>query len=180
MALTASPLVAVVLGPHWLGAVPLVRLLALAMPFVALQILFSPVTNALGRPGLAVAGAACGAAIMPACFLVGAQWGIAGLAAAWIVGFPLLAFVTARFSARVIGITLADIADAVRPPAAASGAMAVVLALAEPYLRSQPPLPHLVALVALGAPAYLGAVLLICPRLLKLDMARAAIGRAPA
>jgi O-antigen/teichoic acid export membrane protein len=43
-----------VLGPKWAETVPLVRVLALAMPFLTLQILFAPATNAIGRAGIAL------------------------------------------------------------------------------------------------------------------------------
>ena len=38
-------------APKWTETVPLVPVLAMAMPLMTLQILFAPATNALGRPG---------------------------------------------------------------------------------------------------------------------------------
>src|SRR6202161_2511369 len=73
LAMTAGPVVLTVLGGKYAGTVPLVRTLALAMPFLALQILFAPATNALGRPRAALRVAMAGAAIMPISFLIGSR-----------------------------------------------------------------------------------------------------------
>jgi O-antigen/teichoic acid export membrane protein len=50
MSVTAAPLVQTVFGPEWSEMAPFVGLLALAMPFMNLQIIFAPAINALGRP----------------------------------------------------------------------------------------------------------------------------------
>ena len=50
LAVVAGPLVLTVMGPKWADAIPLVQLLAFAMPFVTLHVLYPPATNALGRP----------------------------------------------------------------------------------------------------------------------------------
>ena len=77
-----------VLGPHWASAVAPVRLLALAMPFATLHILFAPATNALGRPGINARIAGVGAVVMPLAFLVGVRGGATGWAAG--VGLPVV------------------------------------------------------------------------------------------
>ena len=78
LAVTAEPLVLTVLGPKWTETAPLVPVLAMAMPLMTLQILFAPATNALGRPGMAVRTGLVGALLLPAAFLIGIQWGVAG------------------------------------------------------------------------------------------------------
>ncbi len=174
MALTAGPLVALALGDHWTGAAPIVRLLAMAMPFVTLQILFSPVTNALGRPMHAVYGAVAGAVIMPAAFLIGAPYGVIGLALAWLAAFPILCLFTAAISLPVIGIGFADIGRAIRPALAASAFMAIVVLLAGrigPIAASRFVLP---LSVAIGVLAYGGWLALTRPRLVAALLRRGA------
>ena len=51
-AVTAEPLVLLALGEKWAGAVPVVQLLACAMPFMTLYVLMPPATDAIGRPGI--------------------------------------------------------------------------------------------------------------------------------
>ncbi|MET0375960.1 MAG: lipopolysaccharide biosynthesis protein, partial [Rhizorhabdus sp.] len=84
LAITAEPLVHAILGEQWMEAVPIVRILALAMPFVTLQILFAPAATAMGRPRIQVYAAAAGAIVMPVAFLIGVRWGPIGLAWAWL------------------------------------------------------------------------------------------------
>ena len=86
LATTARPLVAVVLGEKWLEAAPLLAVLALAMPFMTLHVLFAPATNAVGRPGIGTRTAALGAVVMLLAFLGGVRWGAPGIAAAWLFG----------------------------------------------------------------------------------------------
>ena len=97
----------------WEEMAPIVRLLACVMPVVTLQILFSPATTALGHPRVQVLAAAAGAVIMPVAFLVGAQWGGVGMAWGWLIGFPLLALITARMAIPVIGTSAGAIWRAV-------------------------------------------------------------------
>ena len=60
LAATAEPLVLTILGDKWAEAAPIVRLLALAMPLMTLQVLFSPACDAMGRPGVGVRNGAAG------------------------------------------------------------------------------------------------------------------------
>jgi O-antigen/teichoic acid export membrane protein len=124
LAVSAEPLVAALLHTKWQAMVPFVQLLAFAMPFTTIQILFAPVTNAMGQPRIAVQCALAGAIIFPAAFLVGAQWGIIGLAWAWLAAAPCLMLVTARLSRRATGVSLTDIARAALPGIGCALAMA--------------------------------------------------------
>ncbi len=163
LAVTAEPLVLTVLGDKWGETIAVIPILAMAMPLMTLQILFAPATNALGRPSLAVYTGAFGAAMMVAAFLVGIQWGIIGLAWAWLAGMAALLAVTMAVSLRVIGTRLGELATAVRPGLAAATAMAVAVALLDSVL---PPLSNpmrLAALVSFGAAAY-GALLFVFAR----------------
>lgn len=115
LAVSAAPLIATLLQPKWQAMVPFVQLLAFAMPFTTMQILFAPVTNALGQPRTALYCALAGAIIFPAAFLLGAQFGIMGLAWAWLGAAPCLLLVTAQLSRRATGASLSDIARAALP-----------------------------------------------------------------
>src|SRR3546814_13573131 len=78
--------------------VPYIQLFSLALILMTVQILFAPVTNALGKPSISMFPAMSGAILFPASFLIGAQWGLVGIAWAWLVSAPLLLIVTARLS----------------------------------------------------------------------------------
>src|SRR3546814_5660096 len=90
LAATAEPLILTFLGPKWAETIASVPILPLALPFLTLQILFAPATNATGKPGIAVRTGAAGAVILPVAFLIGIRFGIEGLAYAWLGGMILL------------------------------------------------------------------------------------------
>jgi O-antigen/teichoic acid export membrane protein len=156
MAATAAPFIETVFGPKWLEMIPFVRLLALAMPFFALQIIFSPATNAMGKPRIYVMSSAAGAIIMPTAFLIGIQYGALGLGYAWLVGAPLLLLITMLVSLPTIGARGRDVFMTVLPSAAAAGLMASVVMLVTPYIANMPAPARLVILVIVGAAVYLG------------------------
>jgi O-antigen/teichoic acid export membrane protein len=159
LAVTVEPLVLTFLGPKWAGIVAIVPTLALAMPFLTLQILFAPATNALGRPGIALGTGVAGAAILPTAFLIGIGHGLAGLAYAWLGGMALLTLATVALSAPAIALNLGELLRALRPGFLASAAMAAGVLALDSALPAMPPQPRLAILVAAGAALYGGLLL---------------------
>lgn len=154
LAAVAEPLVLTLLGEKWREIVPLLLPLALAMPFWTLFTLLRPATDALGRPGVASGNAVAGALLMPVAFLVGAQWGIIGIAWAWLIAYPLLLAFAAVRSLPIIGIRSIDLLRAVAPPVLAAAAMAAVVVLVDRLLPALPQPMRLMVLVATGGPIY--------------------------
>jgi O-antigen/teichoic acid export membrane protein len=154
LAVTAAPFVRCILGPQWVGAIPIVRVLALAMPLVTVQILFAPVVNALDGVRVTVKAAVGGAIIMPAAFLIGSHYGPLGLAWAWLAAFPLFALYNAALALPVIGIGPAALFAAVRPALIAAGGMALSVLAADQLLPAMADLPRLAILVLLGVAVY--------------------------
>ena len=158
MAAVAQPLIATLFGPKWLEMVPLVATLALAMPFFALQIIFSPATNALGKPGIYVRTSIAGAIIMPVAFLIGIQRGIHGLAEAWLIAAPLLLFFTAFISLPVIGAHWRDLIKAIFPSGCAAMIMGGVVHLVSLFLGDMPEPAKLAILTSIGVILYCGLI----------------------
>ncbi len=156
LAVTAEPLVHVVLGEKWLEAAPLVRVLAIAMPFMTLQTLFAPATNARGLPGIAARLGAVGGILLPIAFVMGVQFGVTGLTIAWVSVWPLYLAITARRSLREVGLTAPALARAIAPPVLAGLAMAAIVALVGAGLPPLTPVSRLAILVGTGALAYGG------------------------
>jgi O-antigen/teichoic acid export membrane protein len=167
LAATAEPVVLTVLGPKWVETVPIVRLLAIGMPFMTLQIMFNPATNALGRPGIPLRAAMCGAAILPLCFLVGVRFGTHGLALAWLTGFPVLTLATAALSLPVIGLAPSSLARAIAPGLLASAGMVIPVLLLDLLLPPMAPAARLAILVATGATAYAALLLLFARSIVR-------------
>lgn len=163
LSLVAGPLVTTFFGPKWLEMIPIVAGLALAMPAMALQIICSPATNALGRPGIYVLTNACGAVIMPACFFFGAAQGPHGLVNAWHIAAPVLLTITLGVTMPTIGARLPDLAKALAPIAVGCLAMALAVHGVDMFSFSLPAPIRLLALVATGAAVYGGTLWLLWP-----------------
>jgi O-antigen/teichoic acid export membrane protein len=169
LAATSDPLVQVVLGPKWIEAAPIVHWLALAMPMMTMQTLFAPASDACGRPGISARNAATGAVLLPAAFLVGVQWGIQGLIAAWFAAYPLYLAICTWRTLPVIGVRLRVLAGAIAPPVLAAVAMGLAVAMLDRVLPPMAPVARLGLLGATGAIAY-GALLLLFARKMLLDV----------
>jgi O-antigen/teichoic acid export membrane protein len=176
LAATAEPLVLTVLGWKWAEMVPIVGLLAWAMPFLTLQILFAPATNALGKPRIALRVSMTGAVVLPCCFLFGVRYGAQGLAGAWVVGFPILTALTAALSLPAIGASFAGIARAIAPGLVASALMAAAVKMLDLALPAMAPAARLGLLVPFGAAVY-AAILLVFARPLLSETAGFILGR---
>ena len=117
-----------VLGWRWIEAAPLVPILAMAMPFMTLQILFAPATNATRPAGAAVAHRRCSARLlMPppsSSASNGARPGSPGPgSAAWRRCSPR----RCELSLPAIGVSRATCSSRPRPALAAAAAMAGVV-----------------------------------------------------
>lgn len=178
LAATAEPLVLSVLGPQWHETVPLVRLLALAMPFMTLQILFAPATNALGRPWIAVRVNMIGALIMPVTFFIAVHFGVVAMAEAWLIAMPLLTALTLAISMPVIGLSFGRLFAAILPPLAAASAMAVIVSLVAYELPDFAQPTKLALLVAIGMASY-GLYLVIFARQLVVELWELVVRRQP-
>ncbi|WP_272798466.1 lipopolysaccharide biosynthesis protein [Sphingobium sp. AntQ-1] len=178
MAVTAEPLVETLFGQKWLEMAPFVAILALAMPFMTLQVMFAPVSNALGRPGTTARVAAVGAVLMPIAFLIGIRFGAIGLAWAWLIAFPILTAVTARLAGGPMGLRFADLIRAAAPGLGCSILMAGVVMAVD---RLLPPLAaplRLCLLVPAGGIAFLAA-LMLCARGTLMELIALVVRRAP-
>ena len=169
MAVTAGPLVATLFGPKWMEIVPLVTLVALAMPFMTLQILFAPALNALGRPDIPMRSAMAGAVIFFAAFFIASRSGIAMMAAVWLLAAPALLLMTMLFSRRFINVGIRDLTEALAPVGAAALIMGALVWSLNHWVVSGLGLwapIHLLVLVAAGGLAYLAALKLLAPSLI--------------
>ncbi|MBV1918554.1 MAG: lipopolysaccharide biosynthesis protein [Sphingomonadaceae bacterium] len=164
LAASAEAVVQVVLGEKWLATAPVITILGFAMPFMTLHVLFGPAVNAAGRPGIDTRNSMLGAIILPLGFLAGVQWGVTGLAATWVIGYPLLAGLSAIWVLPILGVRARELLAAIAPPMLAGLFMFAVVKTLDAYLSATlPPVTHLAALVSAGAFAY-GAFFLLFAR----------------
>ena len=156
LAVTAEPLVLTALGAKWAEMAPVVRLLALAMPFMTMQVLFTPACDASGRPGIGVRNGATGAVILAGAFLIGVRWGPTGIALGWLTAYPIYLAISTWRSLPVIGARLRDLVAAIAPSALAAVAMATMVHLIDGLLPMMGDAKRLAILVVVGATFYGG------------------------
>ncbi len=156
LAAVAFPAVKVMLGDKWMASAPIVQLLCIAMPFMTLHVLFGPAANACGHPRVTTRSAVLGAVLMPLCYMVGVHWGAPGIAASWLVAYPLLTIISAAWIMPLIGVKARDLKDALLPPTLGALAMALGVTLLE---RALPPMP---ALARLGLEVATGGAIYAC------------------
>ncbi|GAA4779448.1 lipopolysaccharide biosynthesis protein [Novosphingobium ginsenosidimutans] len=155
LAAVSGPAVELMLGPKWLPAAPLVTLLALAMPFMTLHVMFAPATNALGQPNLGTRTSVLGSVLMPIVFVIGVTLdGARGIALAWLVAYPLLTAISAHWSLPAIGLKKRELAAAVLPPVLAGAAMALAVVALDAVLAHYTLWLRLALLVATGGAVY--------------------------
>ncbi len=154
-AITAEPLVLVMLGEKWAQTIPFVALLALAMPFKTMLTLFGPPANAMNRPDVTTRNSIAGAIILPVAFGVSLYWGLIGIAYAWIAGYAILLSVAARWTFPVLGVSYRDVARVLSPAVAACLAMTAVVLTVDSLLAEAVPAVRLAILVTTGALVYL-------------------------
>jgi hypothetical protein len=101
--------------------------------------------------------------LLPTGFLVGAQWGLAGLCLAWLVSVPLAYSFAVPAVLRRLGLSARDLLAECAAPAAA----ALVMYLAVGALRSlvgPDPMARLVTLSAAGALVYFAVMAVVSRR----------------
>ena len=167
LSLTAHPAVLTLFGPKWEAMVPLVAGLALAMPAMALQIVCSPATNAMGRPRVYLMTSVAGAVLMPAAFLWGVSAGPMGLVHAWWIAAPLLLAATLALTLPMVGLSPISLARELAPIALACLALAVSVVLVDRLVTPWPAPARLLTLASTGALAYAATLWLGWPRLIR-------------
>ncbi|ABC62142.1 lipopolysaccharide biosynthesis protein [Erythrobacter litoralis] len=166
LALTAEPAVLTLFGEKWVAMAPIAAGLALAMPAMAIQIVCSPVTNAMGEPGVYVRTNAFGAIIFPLSFLVGVASGPFGLVYAWWICAPLLMFWTLLLTLPRIGLTWRKLFGELSPIMLANGTMVLAVLALDAFLPDPAPFIELLAKALCGAAVYGLAIRIFWPHLI--------------
>ena len=163
LALVADDLVLFALGAEWEAAIVPLRLLALYTGFRSLVTMFPQVLVSIGRARVAMWVNIVLVLVMPASFYLGAQWGVAGVALAWIIAYPLVVVPTLVLpTIGVIGLPLRDYMRALQP--AVSGTLimsATVLLLRSAIPARWPGVASLAAQVGAGGVAYAATLWLL-------------------
>jgi O-antigen/teichoic acid export membrane protein len=127
LVIVAPDFVAAALGSDWSDAVPVIQLLALVGLLQTLQFLNPIVLQALDRTSLLLGWTCVSYAAAVIAFVVGLQWGITGVAAAFAVSAAITEPTYAFITGRLIGVRLSQLARDLSGIAQASAALAAAV-----------------------------------------------------
>lgn len=167
LALTADAAVLTLFGPKWSEMAPIAAGLAIAMPAMALQIVCSPATNAMGSPRIYVITSAIGAVIYPAVFLIGIAYGPMGLVYAWWVAAPTLLLATLMLTLPAVGLTFGKLFLELLPVGLACAVMAIAVTALKAGIGSAAPPMQLLLAIPFGAMVYGSTIWFGWPPLLR-------------
>jgi len=89
LALVAKDAILTLVGVKWEASIPALQLLSLYASVRSIMPLFGQVLMAIGETKFVMWNAIISAILLPAAFLFGSRWGIVGIAAAWVIAYPV-------------------------------------------------------------------------------------------
>jgi len=164
--LVADPMVRLLLGPKWIGAIPMVQWLAISLIPWLWGMLLTPLSMALGQTRAMVSRNILQMGVKLPLVVVGAiKYGFAGVIGARLISETISAFYCMVIIKRLSGLTVAEQLISCWRPAIAAMAMAIALRAVNPLL-TWGILPwqlgaQLAILIALGIAVYSGCILLL-------------------
>jgi teichuronic acid exporter len=134
LALVAHDAIEVFLTAKWLPVVLPMQLLCVVSCLRAVENLNAPLLVAKGQAGLMLRNGFAQAAVMPATFYIGAQYGIAGVAWGWLLVRPVLFVIMTAWSIRVVGLSFWRYLGGLKHATAGSVVMVVAVLLCRTLL----------------------------------------------
>lgn len=121
--LFAREVVLLTVGSQWISAVPVMRILVVAIPFEALSALNAAALVARGKPGWISLLTCTHALLNISLFALCARWGLVAVATAFVVRAIILYPIELLFLRKIIPITFSRLAVSFWPPCCALSVM---------------------------------------------------------
>jgi teichuronic acid exporter len=162
LALTAEDLVPIMLGEQWSGAIVPLQLLAVYGAFQSVAPLLNRVLAVIGETRFNMHIAMATLVVLPAAFIIATRWGLAGVAAAWLV-VPVLQLPIFLRLRRRIALSPLDYLRSLWPAVSSVGVMTGAILLLHRWTATHglSPGTSLLLTVATGAVVYCGTILLV-------------------
>ncbi len=153
--IAADPIVRVVFGDQWLDAIPVLRVLAIYAWVYSLGYHVGGFYKAIGRPDILLRLSLLTLAIILPCLLIGARFGIIGVAVGHLVAVFIRRIISLGVATRFVNVSLMDIFGELRSSLLGAMVMGPIV-LAVSYLTSDlNPFLQLIFIVLSGAFSYL-------------------------
>lgn len=164
MAAVAPVALPLLLGDKWAAAVVPFALLCVVLPLRTATAFISTVLLALGNAGAAMRIMLIWAAVLMPLVVLGAKWGIVGVALAWALGFPIIYLLIVMMVSRAMGVPISTLVAPMMPSAIAGAACAAAALGTQWLLQAEVSQPVLLGLQILAGAAFYAAVLLLFAR----------------
>jgi teichuronic acid exporter len=175
MAFVSRDAVLSVLGQKWQGAIAPLQLLALYACVRSIMPLIAQVLMVTGDSGFIMWNGIISAVALPIAFLFGSHWGPQGIAAAWVVAYPINAIPLYLRASRRISLSITELWHALLPATHGTLLMALVVLVVQMLLSGHfTMVTRLVIQILSGAIVYIAVVLLFHRD--RLSMFRRGIG----
>lgn len=153
LALVATELVPFALGDAWRPAILPLQVLSISIAHRSTFVIIPTVAAIIGLSRISMRVSALGAILLPIAFFGGSFWGIGGVAAVWLIVYPLITFPYYYVVFRRIHMSAGQYLTALWP---ATSCTAVMAAVVYGVLEVLP--PHWPMEVRLGVEILVGAV----------------------
>jgi O-antigen/teichoic acid export membrane protein len=154
LALVADDFVMLVFGQKWVGAIPVLQLLAIYAFYRSVVSLLPQVLNAIGESRFGMWSSMWTfAAVVPA-FYFASRWGVVGIAAVWVIVYPVTTVPLFNKTLRLLEMSWADYLSSIRPPFVSCLVMTVFVIAAKWYTSGIPTALRLFLAVGLGSVVY--------------------------
>lgn len=161
MAVVADDAILLLLTEKWLPIVPYFQVLCLVSGLRISATLMPPVLFARGKPGIVVRYNLLALLGLPLAFLIGAQFGLAGIIVAWLLSYPLLFVYLGRQCLKELEMTWGALAQSAVPAVLATLFMVAAVLFFRQFTEEYALLWRLASSVVVGAVAYFGLLSLL-------------------
>lgn len=135
--LEAGDFIHLVLGEKWASVAGPLRLLAVYAAARSITPLVPPILNVTGHSGFVARVFAWTSIVLPAGFYVSSYWGAEGIAAGWIVMYPLSTLPLYRRAFREIGLTCRGYLASLKPALGGTAALAAAVMVLQNYALAE-------------------------------------------
>ena len=165
LALMAEPVTALVLGPAWIAAAPVIAALALARAVAATDFLVDPLLVCRGRSDLQMRLRVASAALSVACVALAAPFGVTAAALGLLAAAVATLILAVALGARVLTVSWRELLPAFRPAILLTGLVVLTATAADALAAGWvSPVLALSGVVVASGTIWLCAVVLLLSR----------------
>ncbi len=160
LALVATDLVPFALGDAWRPAILPLQILSISIAHRSTFVIIPSVAAIIGLSRTSMHVSALGAILLPIAFFGGTFWGIGGVAAVWLIVYPLITFPYYYVVFRRIHMSAGEYLTALWPATSCTAVMAaVVYGVLEVLPTHWPMAARLAVEILVGAVTYVAALI---------------------